>query len=283
MCDEKVVSKDILSPATFLWEFVSNNNTTNIRLRDNLEIDKNWKKGTMLTIPSNILTDREIFPPNVPVTLRVSITFFEQEDATFLEELSLQFLPSPIEMKVQMGFSSIFDVEERLVIDLTDSYTSDGLVVEGEEGAGKWEWEWEWSCMAVVQKGDDTREEGEECQYESGAVVVMPGEREGRFEADEGERFQEGEAYYFSVKSRVREAGGGGEVVAEGRWSTVMSGVREEGVGLELVEDYWVCEDSSVGFLVILFFIVFFFFFFFLIFVYSCFKIDEGAFARRSN
>ena len=214
----------------------------------------------MLTIPSDILNDREIFPPNVPVTLRVSITF-EQEDATFLEELSLQFLPSPIEMKVQTGFSSVFDVEERLVIDLTDSYTSDGLVVEGE-GAGKWEWEWEWSCMAV-QKGDDTREEGEECRYESGAVVVMPGEREGRFEAGEGERFQEGEAYYFSVKSRVREAGGG-EVVAEGRWSTVMSGVREEGVGLELVEDYWVCEDSSVGFLVIIFwfFIVFFFFFF---------------------
>ena len=43
---------------------------------------------------------------------------------------------------------------------------------------------------------------------ESGTVVVMPGEREGRFEADEGERFQEGEAYYFSVKSRVRKAGG---------------------------------------------------------------------------
>ena len=41
-----------------------------------------------------------------------------------------------------------------------------------------------------------------------------------------------------------------GGVVAEGRWSNVMSRVREEGVDLEIVEDYWVCEDSSIGFLV---------------------------------
>ena len=242
-----------------MWEFVSND--TNIN--DVVEIN-DWKRGTMLIIPSDILTDRELFPPNVPITLRVSVTF-EEEDVTFSAEVSLQFLPSPIEMKVQTGFSSVFDVEEPLVIDLTDSYTMDGLVVEAD-GAGEWQWEWQWSCMVVHRNGDDTTQEGEECRYESGAVVVMPGAGEGRFESQQGEMFREGEAYYFSVQSRVIERAGG-EVVAEGRWSNVMSGVREEGVGLEVVEDYWVCEDSSIGFLVILFFLLIFIVYFsFLVF-----------------
>ena len=204
LCDENGFSKDILSPATFQWEFVSND--TNIN--DNVEIN-DWKRGTMLIIPSDILTDRDIFPPNVPRLLRVSVTF-EEEDVTLLAEVSLQFLPSPIEMKVQMGFSSVFDVEKRLVIDLTDSSTMDGLVVEGE-GAGEWQWEWQWSCMVVHRNGDNTIEQGEECRYESGAMVVMPGEGEGRFESQQGETFREGEAYYFSVKSRVREGEGENE------------------------------------------------------------------------
>ena len=189
-------------------------------------------------IPIEILSDRTIFPPEVSVTMQVTVDF--GSGIIFSSQLSIGFLRSPIEMKVQTEYSSIFDVEERLVIDFTASSTADGITVEGDE----WEWEWDWVCMIPGERG----ESGTACVYQSGNAVVMPGNREAVFRAEEGERLQEGEPLYFSVRSRVRV---GGQVLAEGRWSGVVNPVEGDVADMELVEDSWTCPDSSVGFLVL--------------------------------
>ena len=239
-CDQNGMSKDLLAPSNLTWEFA--NDVT-------MGVDPNdWAHESQLVIPEEVLVNREVFPPNKPVGLFVVADF--GEGRVFHSELSLQFLPSPIEMAVQPGFLLIFDPDEGLVIDFSGSYTLDGGAVGGEG----WEWEWEWSCLIPGERG----QQGRECVYEGGEVVEMPGSGEGRFVADTEKRFEEGVPLFFSVKSRVRR---NGEVMGEGKWSNGVNPVGGEGVGLELVEEMWMCTDSSVGFSV--FFSIFFSLFFF--------------------
>ena len=248
-CAQNGMSKDILAPSNFTWEFIGVGGSGGI------EIDLNeYANGTRLVIPQEILENRDIFPPNEPVGVTVIADF--GEEIVFHSELSIQFVSSPVEMKVQSGFKSIFDVDEDLVIDFSDSYTLDGGMV-GEDG---WDWEWDWSCLIPGEKG----EQGKKCVYEGGDVVQMPGEGEARFQGERGKKFEEGVPLFFFVKSRVRR---GGEVVGEGEWSQVVNPIGGEGVGLELVEDMWMCEDSSVGYLV--FFFSYFFFCLHLAFIFS--------------
>ena len=150
--------------------------------------------------------------------------------------------------KTKRGGKTIF-------LDFGGSFTEDGVVVGEREG--EWEWEWDWRCLTPRRwgEGEGREEEGEDCIYEGGKVIIMPGRGEERFQGEEGERLREGVPLFFSVKARVRKGGrGGGEgegrVVAEGRWSGVVNPVRGGGGGLELIENYWICEDSSIGYLV---------------------------------
>ena len=190
------------------------------------------------------------FPANELVRIRVNADF--GDGIEFVAEVGIEFESSAVVMVVDSSFESIFDGDKELVIDFQDSYTLDGIELDDD---GDWIWEWDWNCVIPGERGENNRE----CVYEDGDDVVMPGETESRFESKEGKKFEKGVPLFFSVRSRVREGGASGEVVAEGRWSSIVNPVDEEAVGLELDEDSWVCSDSSVGFLVIFFFLFFFF------------------------
>ena len=239
-CPQIGMSKDILMSSSFFWEFLG-------ELGGDLN-PNDWVRGTKLVIPETILKDRDVFPPNQPVALQVTVDIVEGD--LFTAGVIIEFLPSPVEMKISSEFSSIYDVNDLLVIDFSDSYTLDGVVVGGDG----WEWEWEWTCVIPGERG-----EIRECVYSDGAVVEMPGEMEQRFEGEEGKKFEEGVPLFFSIKGRVRREGGDG-VVAEGTWSSVVNPVGGLAVGLELREDYWMCSDSSVGFQVCLYIYTFLFF-----------------------
>ena len=150
--------------------------------------------------------------------------------------------------------SSIFLRDETLVIDLTESFSADGIVV----GEGDWEWEWDWEC--VIPMGVDEGN-GRACTYDGGRMVEMPGQLDGRFEGEDGETFEEGVPLYFVVRVRVRESGG--RVVGEGKWEKVFNPVGSGGTGLEIVRSEWVCEGSAVGYSVTIFLISFLYLFFF--------------------
>ena len=204
----------------------------------------NWADGTRLVIPSEVLVDREAFPPNELVRIRVNADFGD-EIGELVADLGVEFAPSAVKMVVDSSFRSIIDQDDVLVIDFGGSYTLDGI----ELGDDEWIWEWDWNCVIPEEIGKQSRE----CVYEDGGVVAMPGESQSKFEGEEGKRFEKGVPLFFSVKSRVRAGGVGGKVVAEGRWSSIVNPVGEEALGLELIEDFWVCSDSSVGFSVLFF------------------------------
>ena len=239
-CSEIGMAKDILAPSVFSWEFVGS-------VPDGLDgVDlNNWANGTRLVIPSDVLLDREAFPPNELVRIRVNADF--GNDIEFVSDMGIEFAPSPVEMVVDSSFQSIMESDEVLVIDFEDSYTLDGIDLDDDI------WEWDWSCVIPGERGEQSRE----CVYEDGDVVVMPGETQWRFEGEQGKELEEGVPLFFSVRSRVRETLGG-EVIAEGSWSSIVNPVGEEASGLELIEDSWVCFDSSVGFVVIFSFCCFF-------------------------
>ena len=210
----------------------------------------------------SILEDRDAFPPGETVDIRVTANF--DNDVTFFADVSVGFLPSQVEMVLDPEIGFIIDASAGLVLDFTDSYTMDGVVVGGE-----WEWEWEWECVVPDGWKGEGEEEGglgRECTYEGGKQFVMPGREEGRFEGEDGEKLEEGVPLYFVVRARVRREGEEA-VVAEGKWSRMLSSVgsdgrkREEGaLGLSLVEETWVCEDSSIGYLVCFQFPFFFYY-----------------------
>ena len=78
----------------------------------------------------------------------------------------------------------------------------------------------------------------------------MPGINKAIFESENDKNFEAGIPLLFLVRVRVREEGGG-NVVAEGKWEEVFTPVvEEEGKGVEFVETSWMCQDSSVGYLV---------------------------------
>ena len=226
------MAKDILPPSVFSWEFVGS-------IPGGLEgVDLNdWADGTRLVIPSEVLVDREAFPPNELVRMRVNADF--GNEIALVADVGIEFVSSSVEMVVDSSFQSIINHDDVLVIDFWGSYTFDGIELDDDE----WIWEWDWSCVIPEKRGEQR-----ECVYEDGGAVTMPGESQSRFEGEEGNRFEKGVPLFFSVRSRV--AGVGGEVVAEGRWSSVVNPVGEKASKLELIEDSWVCSDSSVGFLV---------------------------------
>ena len=239
-------SKDILPFASFDWEFLD-------PVPEGLaNVDPNdWSNGTTMVIPSSTLQQRTAFPIGETVKVRVIVDF--GNDIVFSDEVEVGFAPSPIEMVVNFeggenekegGHGYVFTGEGgELEIDFSNSFTNDGI--NFEEGGGEWVWEWEWDC---VIPGSGRGGEGGVCVYEGGKKVEMPGIGEWRFEGEEGERFEEGVPLFFIVNARVRERGGG--VLAEGRWSGMVNVVAEGGGGVLFALDQWICEDSSIGFVV---------------------------------
>ena len=236
-CSQIGMAKDILAPSVLSWVF------TGLIPAGLVDVNPNdWANGTRLVIPRDVLEDRKAFPPNELVRIRVSADFGNEDG--FVADVGIEFVASPVEMVVNPSFETIFDGDEEFVIDFKDSYTLDGITLE-DDGYG-WIWEWGWSCVIPGTRN----EEGMECVYEDGDVLMMPGESEWRFEGEEGKTFEKGVPLFFSVRSRIRQ-GIGGEVVAEGRWTSIVNPVGKEAAGLELAKDSWVCSDSSVGFLVL--------------------------------
>ena len=180
--------------------------------------------------------------------MRIHVNADFGDEIEFVAEVGVEFEASAVVMVVDESFETIFDRDAVLVIDFEGSYTLDGLSLE-DDGGG-WVWEWDWSCVIPGARGEEERE----CVYEDGDEVVMPGGAHWRFEGEDGQRFEKGVPLFFSVRSRVRRGGVDGEVVAEGMWSSVVNPVEEEVMGLELIEDFWMCSDSSVGFLVLFLF-----------------------------
>ena len=139
-CEEIGMSKEILAPSSFFWEFVGG---------EVGGIDPNvWARGSQLLIPENVLGDRELFPPNQPVGLRVSVDVGLEE--SLVADVSVEFSASPIVVEPQAIFSSTYDIREVLVIDLSDSYSLDAL--------GGVVWEWEWICVIPGERGNMTRD-----------------------------------------------------------------------------------------------------------------------------
>ena len=122
---------------------------------------------------------------------------------------------------------------------------------------GPWEWEWDWTC--TIPEGVTTSSLDRNCRYEGGEIIQMPGINDAIFESENDENFEAGVPLLFLVRVRVREEGGG-NVVAEGKWEEVFTPVeKEEGMKVELVETSWMCEDSSVGYLVVIILFLFLF------------------------
>ena len=117
------MSKNILAPSTLKWSFISPTPS----FYDNLDIG-DWAQGTELIIPVQTLENRDAFSMNVPVGIRVTADFGENQ--IFSAETFIHFLPSGVDVVTDpVELSSIVDVDDRLVIDLRDSSTADGLQV----------------------------------------------------------------------------------------------------------------------------------------------------------
>ena len=234
-CPQNGMTKEILSSGNISWMF------TDPVPEGLVESNANdWAQGVHFVIPPSILLDRKAFPPGESVGMKVVAEL--DDEIAFVADTAITFLNSPVEMVVGEDFKSMIKRNDLLILDFGNSYTLDGILVNGED---EWVWEWEWSCIIPGQAG----EEGRECVYADGEEVVMPGNEEWRFEGEEGKEFEVGVPLYFFVRGRVMEGSGGG-VVADGVWSevvNVLDGDREE---LELVEDRWACGDGSFGFMV---------------------------------
>ena len=183
-----------------------------------------------------------------------AIAMYNQNTSTpliFTSKTFLQFTPSPITIITNPpNLQTILTTTSQLTIDLTDSFTLDGISVAG----GGWEWEWDWDCF-VPREGNGERGGGV-CEYEGGEVVEMPGRGEGRFVGGgEGVQFEIGVPLYFVVRVRVREREGG-RVLAEGRYEEMFSVVGERGnrrqegenLGLVVEESEWVCDEGAFGY-----------------------------------
>ena len=122
-CPEVGMSKNILAPSTLTWSFISPSPS----FFDDLNIS-DWAQGTKLIIPVQILENRDAFPMNVPIGIRVTANFGDFQ--IYFAETYVHFLPSGVNVVTDpVDLSSIIDVEDRLVIDLRDSSTADGLEV----------------------------------------------------------------------------------------------------------------------------------------------------------
>ena len=283
-CSSIGMSKDILAPLTFKWSFLDP------IPKGLVDVDANdWADGVLIVVPSEFLENRDAFPMDEPVGIQVRHYFFifiwmsffllfffhfffhfffqatatytnGDDTITFTAETFLQFLPSPVSVITNPpSLSSVISSTAPLVIDLTNSFTPDGIFTPGE-----WEWEWEWNCFVPSEGGNG----GSDCVYERGEKVQLPGRGEGRFEGG-GERgkFEVGVPLYFVVRVRVWERGREGDVVvAEGRWEKLFSVVEGDWEGLEVEESSWVCEGGKIGYLVSLFFFKIFNFIFGLFF-----------------
>ena len=111
---------------------------------------------------------------------------------------------------------------------------------------GEEEWEWEWKCTSPRIFGEEQNEQN--CLYESGRELIMPGTNQQQFISEQGEQLIEGKPLFFSVKAKVIERG---QVIGEGSWSGVINPVKGEGRRLQITQEHWICPDSSVGFEVI--------------------------------
>ena len=122
-CPQVGMSKNILPPSTLKWSFISPTPS----FFDDYDIS-DWAQGTQLIIPVEILENRDAFPMNVPVGIRVTADF--GDDQIYLAETYVHFLPSGVNVVTDpVELSSIVDVDNQLVIDLRKSSTADGLQV----------------------------------------------------------------------------------------------------------------------------------------------------------
>ena len=122
-CQNVGMSKNILPPSTLTWSFISPMPS----FFDDFNIN-DWAQGTKLIIPVQNLENRDAFPMNVPVGIRVAADF--GDDQIYFAETFVHFLPSGVNVVTDpVELSSIVDVEDRLVIDLSQSSTADGLEV----------------------------------------------------------------------------------------------------------------------------------------------------------
>ena len=120
-CPQVGMSKNILAPSTLKWSFISPIPS----FFDGYNIS-DWAQGTKLIIPMEILENRDAFPMNVPVGIRVTADF--GEDQIYLAETYVHFLPSGVNVVTDpIDLSSIVAVDDQLVIDLRESSTLDGL------------------------------------------------------------------------------------------------------------------------------------------------------------
>eukprot|EP00009_Paramoeba_aestuarina_P000425 CAMPEP_0201514108 /NCGR_PEP_ID=MMETSP0161_2-20130828/6022_1 /ASSEMBLY_ACC=CAM_ASM_000251 /TAXON_ID=180227 /ORGANISM="Neoparamoeba aestuarina, Strain SoJaBio B1-5/56/2" /LENGTH=799 /DNA_ID=CAMNT_0047910563 /DNA_START=939 /DNA_END=3335 /DNA_ORIENTATION=+ len=233
-CTDIGMAKDILVPSSQLtWEFLGSVPSGLVGVDPN-----DWAVGTRLVIPSSVLSDRDSFPPEEFVRMRVTAILGGDE---FVADVGIEFVGSPINMVVNDDFENIFDSDDTLVIDFENSNTADGIRYD-DDGDG-YIWEWEWTCVIPAETGTPERE----CEYKDGDVVIMPGETESRFEA--AKSLEDEVPLFFSVRAIVRD-GSGGEVVSEGSWSSTVNPVRNGASELEFEYDSWICPDSSVGYLV---------------------------------
>ena len=260
-CPQVGMSKNILAPSTLKWSFISPTPS----FFDDYNIN-DWAQGTKLVIPVQILENRDAFPMNVPVGIRVMADF--GEDQIYLAETYVHFLPSGVNVVTDpIDLSPIVDVDERLVIDLRESSTLDGiqfgevtvsflnfiflffcLILRFYIIQGSWEWEWDWTC--TIPEGVTISSSDRNCRYEGGQIIQMPGISDAIFGSANDENLEGGVPLLFLVRVRVREEGGG-NVVAEGKWEKVFTPMTEkEGMEVEIVETSWMCQDSSVGYLV---------------------------------
>ena len=178
----------------------------------------------------------------------------------------MKFNGGPVKVTMNPVINSVVSTTEQLIIDLTDSYTTDDIFYKGEEGE-RYEWEWEWECLVPREGGEEEEGKEGECIYEGGEVMKMPGKEEGHWEGEEGKNLRKGVPLMFVVRIRVRDwgeegrkrrrgegDGERGELVSEGRWvkvfSPVVEGRGEEGGGeeIEMKEERWMCEDGSIGY-----------------------------------
>ena len=121
-CPQVGMSKNILPPSTLKWSFI-----VHTSFLDSYNIS-DWAQGTKLIIPVQILENRDAFPMNVPVGIRVMADFGEHQ--IYLAETYVHFLPSGVNVVTDpIDLSSIVDADDRLVIDLRESSTLDGLQV----------------------------------------------------------------------------------------------------------------------------------------------------------
>eukprot|EP00009_Paramoeba_aestuarina_P004479 CAMPEP_0201524816 /NCGR_PEP_ID=MMETSP0161_2-20130828/25361_1 /ASSEMBLY_ACC=CAM_ASM_000251 /TAXON_ID=180227 /ORGANISM="Neoparamoeba aestuarina, Strain SoJaBio B1-5/56/2" /LENGTH=903 /DNA_ID=CAMNT_0047924409 /DNA_START=630 /DNA_END=3341 /DNA_ORIENTATION=+ len=215
-CDEFVMNREILENSTITWEIID---------KDSIDVSD---ASTRLLLSSSDLTDRDTFPVATPVSIYVEMDVGGLGERILTSEFSFEFMPGPVEFELDDDPGYAFQANEQLVLDFSDSETTDGI--ETDDGT----WEWEWRCEEALT--------GDPCRYSNGDTIDMPSGPV--FSSNDNRNFEVEVPLMFSVQVRVT-FGDMDELTSLGQWLRVINPISTDDIETTFELLTWRCLTNN--------------------------------------